>query len=164
MRLYDILATAFQRAGGRIQLGSWVVRGESEGGVLRRIYSEAAAREQRHEAVAYLLATGGVAGGGLRTDHGGGVAETALGLPVRAPTGRGAWFGPHFTDAHAIHRAGIATDGDLCPLDADGAVVYANVTVAGAALGGADLIREGSYEGVALATGWRAAGTLLNDE
>ncbi len=164
IRLYEALATAFQRAGGRIQIGSWVVRGEAEGGVLRRIYSAAAAREQRHEAAAYLLATGGIAGGGLRTDHGGQAVETALGLPVRVPDGRGAWFGPRFTDPHPIHYAGIATDGDLRPLDATGAVVYANVTVAGAALGGADLIRERSYEGVALATGWRAAGTLLNDE
>ena len=78
---------------------------------------------------------------------------------MRAPVDRAAWFGPGFTAPHPIHRAGIATDANLRPLDATGATIYANVVVAGAALGGADLIREGSYEGVALATGWRAAGT-----
>lgn len=161
IRLYDILAAAFQRAGGRIQIGSCVVRAEADAGLLRRVYSEAAAREQRHEASAYLLATGGIAGGGLRTDHAGQIAETALGLPVRVPADRTAWLGARFGDPHPIHRAGIATDADLRPLDLTGAVVYRNVTVAGAALGGADLIREGSYEGVALATGWAAAGTLM---
>lgn len=161
IRLYDILARAFQRADGRIQIGSWVVRAEAEGGAIRRIYSEAAAREQRHEAASYLLATGGIAGGGLRTDHTGRIVETALGLPVRAPAARGEWFGPRFVDRHPIHRAGIATDAALRPIDPGGRAIHDNVAVAGAALGGADLIREGSYEGVALATGWQAAGTLL---
>jgi len=164
IRLYNLLAAAFQRAGGRIQIGSWVVRAEAEGNQLRRIYSEAAARQQRHEAVAYLLATGGIAGGGFRTDHTGQIVETALNLPVHAPATRSAWLGPAFTAPHPIHRAGIATDPDLCPLDPTGAPIYTNVTIAGAALGGADLIREGSYEGVALATGWRAAATLLKWE
>jgi glycerol-3-phosphate dehydrogenase subunit B len=161
IRLYDILSAAFQRAGGRIQIGSWVVRGESAGGQLRRVYSEAAAREQRHEAAAYLLATGGIAGGGLRTDHTGRIRETALDLPVRAPASRADWFGPSFTAPHPIHHAGLATDANLHPLDPTGVIIHTNVTVAGAALGGADLVREHSYEGVALATGWRAAGTLL---
>lgn len=164
IRLYHALAAAFQRAGGRIQIGSRVARGEAEGDLLRRVFSEAAAREQRHEAAAYLLATGGLAGGGLRTDHAGRIAETALGLPVRAPADRAAWFGATFGDAHPIHRAGVATGDDLRPLDPASAPIYRNVVVAGAALAGADLIREGAYEGVALATGWRAAGTLLNAE
>lgn len=161
IRLYNILVGAFQRAGGRIQIGSWVVRAEAEGPRLRRVYTEAAARQQRHEADTFILATGGIAGGGLRTDHRGQVVETALGLPVRAPAGRADWFGARFVDLQPIHRAGIATDAALRPLAPTGEVTYKNVAVAGAALGGADLIREGSYEGVALATGWRAAERLL---
>jgi glycerol-3-phosphate dehydrogenase subunit B len=163
MRLYDILAEAFQRAGGRVQIGAWVLRGESEGRQLRAIYTEAAAREQRHTASQYLLATGGIAGGGLRTNHTGAIVETALGLPVTAPAHRANWFAPRFLapEGHAIYRAGIGASDTLRPLDSQGAVVYENVVVAGAALAGADLIHEGAYEGVALATGWRAAGELL---
>ncbi|MFN8511858.1 MAG: FAD-binding protein [Chloroflexia bacterium] len=164
IRLYTLLAAAFQRAGGRIQIGSWVVRAEAEGDRLLRIYSAAAARQQRHEAAAYLLATGGIAGGGFRTDHTGQIVETALNLPVRAPAARSAWLGPAFTAPHPIHRAGIATDPDLRPLDPTGAPIYTNVTIAGAASAVPTLIREGSYEGVALATGWRAAATLLKWE
>lgn len=163
IRLYDILVAAFERAGGRVQIGGWVARADAADGRLRAVYTEAAAREQRHVAERFLLATGGIMGGGLRTDHTGAIVETALGLPVRAPASRRDWFAPGFLagDGHPIYRAGIATDAALRPLETTGAVVYENVAVAGAALGGADLIREGSYEGVALATGWRAAETLL---
>ncbi|HEX5502402.1 MAG TPA: glycerol-3-phosphate dehydrogenase subunit GlpB, partial [Thermomicrobiales bacterium] len=164
-RLYAILAAAFRRAGGRLQVGGWVTRGEGAGRRLDAVYTEAAAREQRHAAHSFLLATGGIAGGGLRAEQSGRVVETALGLPVRAPAGRGDWFAPHFLApaGHPLYRAGIATDADLRPLDTNGAIVYENVAVAGAALGGADLLREGCYEGVALATGWRAAGALLGE-
>lgn len=163
IRLYDILARAFQRAGGRLQIGSWVIRAEIMGRRVIAVRTEAAAREARYVADAYLLATGGVAGGGLRTDHTGAIVETAFGLPVRAPATRADWFGPRFSGEQPIHHAGIATDAALRPLDAAGAPFYDNVVVAGAALGGADLLRERSYEGVALATGWHAAATLLED-
>jgi glycerol-3-phosphate dehydrogenase subunit B len=163
IRLYEILADAFQRTGGRLQIGSRVVRAEADGGQVRRVVTEAAAREPRWAARGYLLATGGLAGGGLRTDYTGAIVETALGLPVRAPASRQDWFADRFLapEGQPIHLAGIATDSALRPLDAAGQVVYDNVAVAGATLGGADLVREGSYEGVALATGWRAAGMLL---
>ncbi len=163
IRLYDILARAFQRAGGRLQIGSWVVRAETEGRRVTAVRTEAAAREARYVADAYLLATGGIAGGGLRTDHTGAIVETAFGLPVRAPAARADWFGPRFSGGQPIHHAGIATDAALRPIDRAGAPLYDNVVVAGAALGGADLLRERSYEGVALATGWHAATTLLAD-
>lgn len=163
IRLYDILARAFQRAGGRLQIGSWVLRAETEGRRVIAIRTEAAAREARYVADAYLLATGGIAGGGLRTDHSGAIVETAFGLPVRAPADRAGWFGPRFSGGQPIHHAGIVTDAALRPLDRASAPLYDNVVVAGAALGGADLLRERSYEGVALATGWHAAATLLDD-
>ena len=104
-------------------------------------------------------------GGGIRTDHTGAVWETALGLPLRAPDGRGGWFSPRFLDekGHPIYVAGVATDDRMRPIDGDGKVVYANVAVAGAALAGCDPVRERCYSGMALATGWRA-GQILSSE
>jgi len=163
IRLYDILARAFQRAGGRLQIGTWVIRAETERRRVIAVRTEAAAREARYVADAYLLATGGIAGGGFRTDHTGAIVETAFGLPVRAPADRTDWFGPRFSGEQPIHHAGIATDAALRPIDRASTPLYDNVVVAGAALGRADLLRERSYEGVALATGWHAAATLLND-
>ncbi|MEI8165398.1 MAG: glycerol-3-phosphate dehydrogenase subunit GlpB [Chloroflexales bacterium] len=161
VRLFHALEGALVRAGGRVQLGAWVLRGEAQGEQLVAVYTEAAAREQRHTARRWVLATGGVAGGGLRAEPTGELRETALGLPVRAPAGRTDWFAQRFLDeeGHPIFRAGVAADRGLCPLDAAGRVVYTNVAVAGSAIAGFDPIREGCLEGVAVATGF-AAGQL----
>ncbi|HEX9371021.1 MAG TPA: glycerol-3-phosphate dehydrogenase subunit GlpB [Roseiflexaceae bacterium] len=165
MRLFAIFRDAIQRAGGRLQIGAEVLRGEGADGRLAAIYSAAAARDQEHRANAFLLATGGVAGGGVRTDNTGAVWETALGLPLRAPDARADWFAPRFLDerGHPIYGAGLATDDRLRPTDGAGKVVYANVVAAGTALAGADPVRERCYSGLALATGWRAGRLLAGD-
>lgn len=157
-RIFHALEDALLRCGGRVQIGSLVERAEAADDELAAVYSEAAARQQRHRARRWVLATGGVAGGGLRAEHTGELRETALDLPVRAPSGRGNWFAARFLDeqGHPVFRAGVAVDAQLRPLDAAGRVVYNNVAVAGAALAGCDPIREGCLEGVAIATGWRA--------
>jgi len=165
MRLFRIFRDAIIAAGGRLQTGSEVLRGEGVDGRLDAIYSAAAARDQEHRANAFLLATGGVAGGGVRTDHTGAVWETALGLPIHAPASRGEWFAPRFLDEHGhpIFQAGVTTDDQLRPTGLDGQVVYSNVAVAGAALACADPVRERCYSGMALATGWRAGQLLAGD-
>ena len=57
----------------------------------------------------------------------------------------------------------MTTDAQLRPLDTSGQVVYENVAVAGAALAGADPVRERCYSGLALATGWKAGQLLAGD-
>jgi glycerol-3-phosphate dehydrogenase subunit B len=162
MRIAGILERAIVAAGGRIQIGSAVLRGVADGDRLTTVVSEAAAREQQHCVARCLLASGGIAGGGVRTDQTGAVWETALGLPLAAPASRRAWFASRSLDprGHAIFRTGVLSDDRLRPLDQRGVVIYRNVTVAGGALAGADTIRERSRSGVALATGW-AAGSRL---
>jgi glycerol-3-phosphate dehydrogenase subunit B len=56
-----------------------------------------------------------------------------------------------YFDEQPMARVGVAVDGDLRSEGAD------NVVVAGAALPGAIPWREGSGEGIALASGYRAA-------
>lgn len=162
MRLFNIFRDAISRAGGRMQIGSEVLRSTSTDGRLTAVYTEAAAREQEHRTRHVLLATGGVAGGGIRTDHTGKVWETALNLPLRAPESRDTWFAPRFLAAEGqpIYRAGITTDAQFRPLDAQGCPVYTNLAVAGSLLAGSDPIAEGCYSGLALATGWRAGEVL----
>jgi glycerol-3-phosphate dehydrogenase subunit B len=165
MRLFDIFRDAIVGAGGRLQTGSEVLRGVGVDRHLDAIYSAAAARDQEHRANAFLLATGGIAGGGVRTDHTGAVWETALGLPLQVPAARGEWFAPRFLDerGHPVFQAGVTTDDLLRPTGVDGQVVYTNVAVAGAALAGTDPVRERCYSGMALATGWRAGQLLAGD-
>ncbi|WP_298821407.1 glycerol-3-phosphate dehydrogenase subunit GlpB [Chloroflexus sp.] len=158
MRLYQILEDEFLRLGGRIQLGGFVQRGESISDTLVAVFSEAAAREQRHAARRWVLATGGILGGGARATPEGYVRETALDLPLQAPAGRAGWFAPRFLneEGHPIFQSGVRVDERLRPLDAAGRLVYDNVMVVGGALAGFDPIREGCLEGAAIATGWMA--------
>ncbi len=166
MRLFNIFKAAIEQAGGRMQIGSEVVRAVGNGDRLMTVYSTAAARQQEHRGQRFLLATGGIAGGGIRTDYTGTVWETALGLPLKAPTSRAAWFAPQFLheNGHPIFRAGVVTDERLRPLDAQGQVVYRNVAVAGSLLADADPIYERCYSGLALATGWHAGQMLASLE
>ncbi len=162
MRLFNIFRDAITAAGGRMQLGSMIVNRSGAGGTLETIASEAAAREQEHRARGFLLATGGVGGGGIRTSHSGEVWETALNLPLRTPESRNGWFESRFLheEGHPIFRAGVATDDQLRPLDASDQPVYKNVVVAGQVLAGSDPVQARCTTGLALATGWRA-GQLL---
>jgi glycerol-3-phosphate dehydrogenase subunit B len=162
MRLFTILRDAIERFGGRFQIGSEVLHGHGEERRITAVWSEAAARQQEHRVERLLLATGGIAGGGIRTDHMGIIRETALDLPVRAPANRADWFSPRFLDpaGHAIYTAGVPVDPCLRPIDMHGEAVYTNVAVAGATLGATDTVRERSRSGVSIATGW-AAGRIL---
>jgi glycerol-3-phosphate dehydrogenase subunit B len=77
-------------------------------------------------------------------------------LSCRRPPSREDWFDADVNAIQPVFTAGIAVDEHLRPVDAAGAAIAANLRVAGAALAGADLIRERCVEGVALASGWRA--------
>lgn len=158
MRLYQILEDELLRLGGRIQLGGFVQRAEHIGDTLIAVFSEAAAREQRHTARHWVLATGGILGGGVRATPEGYLYETALALPLQTPDGRAGWFAPRFLNEHGhpVFQSGVRVDQRLRPLDAAGRLVYENVQVVGGALAGYDPIREGCLEGAAIATGWAA--------
>ena len=97
-----------------------------------------------------------LAASGLRAEYPAGLRETALDLPVSQPAEHDEWFAADYRADQPIYTAGIAVNPALQPINQHGAVIAANVRVAGAALAGADLIRQRCVEGVALATGWRA--------
>ena len=63
-------------------------------------------------------------------------------------------------DGHPLERAGIRTDARLRPVDAAGEVVLDNVVVAGSLLAGQRYLAERCGDGVAIASGFRAAATL----
>jgi glycerol-3-phosphate dehydrogenase subunit B len=63
-------------------------------------------------------------------------------------------------DGHPVYRAGVVVDENFRPTNGNGRPIYENVHAAGAALANAEVIRERSMEGVALATGF-AVGKLV---
>jgi glycerol-3-phosphate dehydrogenase subunit B len=158
MRLFEILRTALRAAGGRLVLGSEVVSAEREGNRVAALRAHAAGRDIRYAARWIVLASGGFASGGIATDSRWTTRERVLGLPLRGvpETGEPRFVGTYLTE-QPMSRAGVAVDSEL---RAEG---VENVVVAGASLPGAVPWREGSGEGIALATGYRAAQVVLSD-
>jgi glycerol-3-phosphate dehydrogenase subunit B len=152
LRLYEILRSALRAAGGRLVLGGEVVSAERDGDRVASVSTHAAGRDLTYVAPWFVLATGGFVSGAIELDSRWVTRETVLGLPLRGVPAEGEprFLGTYF-DEQPIARVGVAVNGDL---RAEGAE---NVVVAGAALPGAIPWREGSGEGIALASGYRAA-------
>jgi anaerobic glycerol-3-phosphate dehydrogenase len=87
------------------------------------------------------------------------VWEPILNLPARRVPERERWFSEPLLSGkpQPLHYAGIETDADLRPSDADGKPSAANLFAAGRLLAGYSPIVEGSAEGVDIATGVQAA-------
>ena len=161
IRLYGALRTAFLRRGGRLSIGEPVIRIDTEGRRVTVVVLSAAIRERRLWADSVVIATGGIAGGGLIGLADGRLQEPILDLPVEAPP-VDAWFTAHplAGDGHPLERAGLRTDARLRPVDSTGQVVFDNVAIAGSLLAGQRNVAERCGDGVAIASGWRAAATL----
>ena len=119
----------------------------------------------KHRAKAFLLATGGVLGGGFNSDHTGRFWEVVFGLPLTVPQDRSQWFRPLFfdPDGQPVFHGGVATNAELQPVDAQGEIVYANLWAAGGLLAGADPIQERSLEGIGIATGIAAVESIVRE-
>lgn len=162
MRLHAILMQAIERAGGRVYHGLEGVGIESDGGMVTAVLTEAAARHKPHRFGQYVVATGGILGGGIVTRQDGTAREVVFGLPVTLPNSRQEWFEQDFMDpkGHPVYRAGLTVNQQFQPLNGGSEPVYPNVYAAGTILSHSEVIRERSFEGVALATGF-AVGNLL---
>ena len=161
MRLYEALRAALIRAGGRVQIGEMIERIEHDGRRVTAVVSAAAVRSYTVRTGALVIATGGIAGGGLVAGRDGQLRETLLGLPVEAPPADD-WLSVDAFDpaGHPLEKAGIRTDAELRPVAADGVSLFDNVRVAGSLIAGQRYIRERCGDGVALASGRRAARSL----
>lgn len=102
----------------------------------------------------FVLATGGLVGGGLEA-RGDSVVEPLFRIPIETPDRRLDWTAEHPLDAQPFARFGLPTDGSLRPLD-DGRPLATNLVAAGDVLGGFDPVAEASGAGVAIATGYAA--------
>jgi glycerol-3-phosphate dehydrogenase subunit B len=161
LRLYRALRAALRRRGGRLVVGEPVVRIEVDGRVVTRVVAAAAVRERIIRTSGLVLATGGIAGGGLIGLADGRLEEPVLRLPVEAPPVDD-WLAadPFDPDGHPLEAAGIRTDADLRPVDARGEVVLDNVAIVGALMAGQRYLSERCGDGVAIASGTRAATVL----
>jgi glycerol-3-phosphate dehydrogenase len=156
IRIHSILCNAIEQLGGSIFNGMQVIGCETSNGRIQSVFSEAAARRKTHAADSFVLATGGLLGGGIHLSASGYAQETALGLSIQTPADRAAWHHPVFLSAepHPLHCIGLSVNPSFQPLDAHREPFYQNLYAVGSALGGFDPIHEHSLEGVSLVTGY----------
>ena len=158
LRLFEALRAALRRRGGRISVGEEVVRIETAGRRVTSVTVAAAARDRVFRTSGLVLATGGIAGGGLVGRADGSLVEPLLGLPVEAPA-VGEWLAadPFDPAGHPLEAAGIRTDAELHPVDGRGRVAFENVAIVGSLLAGQRYLIERCGDGVAVTSGRRAA-------
>lgn len=152
MRLFEVLRHALRSAGGRLVLGAPVVSHVREGERVVSVLTDTAGSETAHVARVFVLASGGFHSGAITLDSHGRAHERVLGLPLAGiPAAGEPRFVASYFDEQPLARAGVAVDADLRAQGVE------NVYVAGASLPGSVPWREGSGEGIALASGYRAA-------
>lgn len=134
-----------------------VVRARCEHGRCLEIVTGNLDRERRYAAQSYVLATGGLFGGGLEAAPGR-VQETVFDLPVKVPEQMSDWSHKSlfFSSSQPFAQFGVKVDSSLRPIDSQGRRLLENVFVVGKSLAGYDYCHEKSGNGVALATSYRA--------
>ena len=157
LRLEDALVAALDSAGASVTTGNPVVDYEAADGRIEAVYVEQNGQRTPYHAGQFVLATGGLVGGGVDSDRAH-VYEPVFGCHVAHPDDRYEWSEAAAFGEHAFARFGVTVDGDLRPLDARGEAEFANLRAAGSVLGGYDFAAEKSGSGVSLATGF-VAGT-----
>ena len=162
IRVYETMTSALRSQGARLVIGSTVAGAETANGRLEGVIAHTAGRPLTYRARSFVLATGGFASAGLQLDTSGKVREPVFDLPVAGlPAQNEPLFEPSYFDEHALSRVGVAVDASRRPVDGEGAPVYENLHAAGATLAGAVPWREGSGNGLSLASGYAAASAIL---
>nr|MBC8509054.1 anaerobic glycerol-3-phosphate dehydrogenase subunit A [Chloroflexota bacterium] len=155
IRLHNILLSAIQKAGGRVENGMEVLAYSNERGAAKNcistVWTESAARRTPHNATKFVLATGGFLGDGIKSSFAGYVQESVFNLPVHNLTSQDNWLQREFfhDQGHSIFTTGISVDNNFCPVDQDGKIMFNNLAIIGSALGYGDFIRERCLEGIA---------------
>ncbi len=162
LRLREIMKKTLNAAGVYLVENTEVVKAEVEQGVCKALSTVATGGENRWEADSFIIATGGLLGGGIGTAPGK-AWETIFNLPLDMPENTEDWSSPNIFGDSLFAKMGVKVNEELKPVDAEGKVILNNVRFAGRIVGGYDFAAEKSGHGVALATGWHA-GTLAGKE
>ncbi|WP_302736907.1 anaerobic glycerol-3-phosphate dehydrogenase subunit GlpB [uncultured Desulfovibrio sp.] len=155
LRLRDALLRELRRHDFELVENARLIRAETNGKQCTALVALAAGQERRHRARAFVLATGGILGGGVELAPGK-VRESVFGLDIPVPPDVTEWSEPEIFGSHVFSRLGVRVDGEMRPLDEAGQTRWENVFFAGRSLGGYDFATEKSGHGVALTTGWQA--------
>ena len=159
IRLQRAFIKFLQKSGVRILENSKVVRGVVDGKKVSGVVVENAVREKTFHARKIILATGGFYSGGLTMREFDNPKEPIFDIPVFFPQGENNWSNRNLFEnrPQGFAMTGIFTNDNLNPVDENGAVLYENLHVVGANLGGVDFVFEKSLGGVAIASAYTGA-------
>lgn len=164
MRLFAALRRKLSELGVSVYPNMTVIDFKANDGTIEWVASETSGRPLKHRAAAYLLATGGILGGGFNSDHTGRAWEVIFDLPLTVPQERSAWFAPQFLSptGHPVFNGGVTVNRNFQPTGEGGQPVYANLWAAGNLLADNDAILQRSLEGIAITTGVAAAQAITH--
>ena len=157
MRMQEALKRRFLALGGTFLTSERVLGARYDGDRVIGVHSQNG-DDQLFEANHFVLASGSFFSRGLESRLGG-IREPIFDADVLSLPERDAWAGRRLFDHHPFMGFGVKTDDQLRVLR--GGTPLANLYGAGSVLAHYDPVREGSGSGVAVATGWQAAGHLL---
>jgi glycerol-3-phosphate dehydrogenase len=162
IRLHNYLIDQISINGGKVYDGMDVIDYESDNQNLTTVFSEAASRMKPHHSQYFILATGGILGGGIRVNQKWDIRETILDLPIIPQLEHNNLFKGEFIseDWHPIFSSGIHVNRELKPINESGQVQYNNLYAVGSILGNSDSVREISTGGIALVTAYKVATRL----
>ncbi|MCE9923169.1 glycerol-3-phosphate dehydrogenase subunit GlpB [Aeromonas media] len=157
MRMQEALKRRFLALGGTFLTSERVLGARYDGDRVVGVHSQNG-DDQLFEADHFVLASGSFFSRGLESRLGG-IREPIFDADVLSLPERDAWAGRRLFDYHPFMGFGVKTDDQLRVLR--GGKPLANLYGAGSVLAHYDPVREGSGSGVAVATGWQAAGHIL---
>lgn len=157
MRMQEALKRRFLALGGTFLTSERVLGARYESDRVVGVHSQNG-DDQLFEADHFVLASGSFFSRGLESRLGG-IREPIFDADVLSLPERDAWAGRRLFDHHPFMGFGVKTDDQLRVLR--GGKPLANLYGAGSVLAHYDPVKEGSGSGVAVATGWQAAGHIL---
>lgn len=155
LRLREAFMNILYAKGVQVFENAQVVEADVDGDHCISISVNASGRQVKHEAKAFVVATGGIIAGGVILGEGSG-KEAIFGLPLAVPPNVDDWTEPEIFGSHFITRLGVPVNAQLNATIPLNGKILENVFFAGRTLGGYDYATEKSGHGVALVTGWRA--------
>ena len=154
-RIERILTHEIKGFGGTIMNGAQVIASEQTHSTIKRILSDAAAGYVAIHAKKYILATGGILGGGFIQPFSEPLKEPIFDLPVASRERTDLLSRVHSPgiDSLPFTTCGIKTNSWFQPVNDKGEIIYDNLHCIGTSLCGLDYLEDLSSEGVALMTG-----------
>lgn len=165
LRLSKMLMAYARKLGVQIIEKARAVGSEVVDGKCVAVITENFDRERKFYADKFILATGGIYGGGLEAGIGT-LKEPIFDIDIDVPKVQTEWsYKELFADKKQIFaKFGIQVDKDLTPVSTAGEKLLSNVKVVGRSLAGYDFCFEKSGNGVALITAYKAAVDFCGEE